>query len=350
MLMFFHKPASGRWIMRTSRIVLLGGSLLLLLVGMGCSDDTATVDETDYISPFYGTWRVTSGGEELRYLIFRAQNSWVVLGEDDYGYRGTDEGTYVADAVFISFGGSRFQYALLSHQLALVNSTDTVALVLDPNGPSESTWVGQLTAVDSITAPVNQPGDIAADSIYLWTGSGVSPLPSIYRIDIRTRDTTVIGAGTQPVAVEYDGTNLWTTGYFSNGISKLNPATGEVLSTSIPIASSIVGLAWNGSQIWCSSSVTKRTYVYNPATNAVDATFSNIYGEGMTFAGGNLFMCKNGLLHRCVTSTMRAAASYQLAQGPMEGVAWDGTDLWVLAATGQSPAYVHKLFKVRLPS
>jgi hypothetical protein len=149
--------------------------------------------------------------------------------------------------------------------------------------------------------------------------------------------------------VEHDGTNLWVSGNFSQQISRLDPATGAVTATSRDIAPSLRGLAWSGSALWCSSEFTTATYVYNPATDLIDLSFPGVYGDGMTFAGAALYMCKGGALHRCATGTMRAITSYRLPQGYMEGVAWDGTAFWVLAATGQGTAIVHKLFKVRLP-
>jgi hypothetical protein len=327
---------------------------ILLLLGLpslwyGCSGDEDGMEPQEYTSQFHGTWRVSSGGDNIRYLIFRPPQSWVLLGEDTFGYRGVEEGTYAADPFVIGFGASRFAYLLASTQLTLFNSADTIQLSLESGGPSETTWLGTLVVLDSLVAPVNQPGDIGASGPVLWTGSGTSADLRVFRIRPDSGTVHPIPAGTQPLAVEHDGTNLWVSGNFSQQISRLDPATGAVTATSRDIAPSLRGLAWSGSALWCSSEFTTATYVYNPATDLIDLSFPGVYGDGMTFAGAALYMCKGGALHRCATGTMRAITSYRLPQGYMEGVAWDGTAFWVLAATGQGTAIVHKLFKVRLP-
>ncbi len=68
----------------------------------------------------------------------------------------------------------------------------------------------------------------------------------------------------------------------------------------------------------------------------------------MAFAGGFVFLCKNGAIHKCTPSPFRAIGSYSLPGARAYGIAFDGSALWVTAATGTSPNYTYKIYRVAL--
>jgi hypothetical protein len=317
-----------------------------VLLLFGCSSNDDPVDTTDYSAALYGKWQVTSGGNGLKYINLQQERRMYLLGEDASGFRGVVSGAFSADATILSLGGRTFLYARTTDQLGLINSADTINLIRNVNGPEYTQWMRQVTPSDSIPAPVNQASDIGSDSTHLWMGSGLSGTAVLYRITIATKAVASITPPLLVTAAEWTGTSLWCGAAFTTTLGRIDTGTGGLLSTSIGIGSNIGGLAWNGQYLWAGSQTTRTLHVYDPQTNSVVQTFPGIYGDGMAFAGGFLYLCKDGSIHKCIPSPFRAVTSYSIPGARAAGIAFDGTYFWVSATTGTGTQYT--IYRVTL--
>jgi DNA-binding beta-propeller fold protein YncE len=55
--------------------------------------------------------------------------------------------------------------------------------------------------------------------------------------------------GNSPVAVAFDGTNIWVTNYYGNNVTKLLASTGATLGT-YPVGTNPSGVAFDAANIW----------------------------------------------------------------------------------------------------
>lgn len=321
---------------------------VVLAMAGGCSDNETPVDTTDYSAAFYGKWQVTDGSADIRYMLFQAERTWYILGEDSNGFRGLATGAFLADESVISFGSRLYFYTLSADQVTLLNSADTITMVRNPNAPGSALWLGTAALTDSISSPVNQGSDLTADSTSLWIGNGLSPTPRLFRVHTDTRTVDTLAAALLVNAAEWDGAALWCSSPFTNQLTRIDPVTGAILASSAPIATNIFGLAWDGQRLWAGSQSSLSLSVYDPLTSTIVQTVPGVYGDGMAFAGGFLYLCKDGVVHKCTTSPFRAVSSYAIPAGRAAGIAYDGTAFWISAATGPGPQYVYKIYRAVL--
>jgi DNA-binding beta-propeller fold protein YncE len=71
-------------------------------------------------------------------------------------------------------------------------------------------------------------------------------------VKVRTSDGAILGTfavGTNPIAVAYDGANVWVANINSNNVTKLNGSTGALIGT-FTIGTQPAGLAFDGTNIW----------------------------------------------------------------------------------------------------
>jgi len=321
-------------------------AVLGILLLFGCSNSEDPVDTTDYSAALYGKWQVTSGGDGLKYVILEAGRKMALLGEDANGIRGVITGSFAADATVLSLGGRTFLYSHTTDQIGLINTADTINLVLNPNAPVATQWMRQLTPTDSIASPVQQTSDIGCDSAHLWVGSGLSGTAALHRITLATRTATSVTPPLLITAAEWAGNALWCGAAFTSTLTRIDTATGGILTTSIAIGSNISGLAWDGQYLWAGSQTTRALHVYDPLTNSVIQNIPGIFGEGMAFADGFLYLCKDGAIHKCVPSPFRAVTSYTIPGASIVGIAYDGTGFWVLASRATGTQYT--IYRVTL--
>jgi DNA-binding beta-propeller fold protein YncE len=201
---------------------------------------------------------------------------------------------------------------------------------------------------DSIPAPVNQGSDIGSDSVHLWMGSALAGNPVLHKIRIATKTSTSVTPPLLITASEWTGGALWCSAAFTNTLSSIDTATGAILSTSRALGSNIYGLAWDGQYLWAGSQSNSATYVYDPATNSTILTLAGVYGDGMAFAGGYLYLCKNGAIHKCTPSPFRAVASYAIPGYRAYGIAHDGAGLWVTATSSSASQSAFGIYRVTL--
>lgn len=320
-----------------------------LLALAGCGRDDNPADTTDYAPPLYGGWQVTSGGGDVKYILFSSGRRWDILEADSLNFRSAPSGTFDVDADIIDFGGLAFNYALAGDQLGLVNSVDTIGLVRVTNAPAVSAWIGTAVLADSIPAPFTLSTDIGCDTSALWCGGGTVPPGILYRIDLTTRQSTPLTVNLFSAAVEWDGTGLWCSNRFSNRLTRVDKTTGDTTGTSDTLGSDIYGLAWDGVRLWANSQSARRLIAYDPASRTVVQTINGVFGNGMAFAGSFLYLCKDGAIHRCrLTPSFRADASIVIPGAQAVGIAFDGTSFWIAAAINNNGTFTYRIYRTAL--
>ena len=70
----------------------------------------------------------------------------------------------------------------------------------------------------------------------------------------RAQTITLPAGATTPVAVAFDGTNIWTTNYGTNNVTRINPATGTGTNIPLPAGSFPYAVAFDGTNIWTANS------------------------------------------------------------------------------------------------
>ena len=75
--------------------------------------------------------------------------------------------------------------------------------------------------------------------------------------------------GSNPIAMEWDGSNLWVANYYDNTVMKLRPSDGTVLAT-VEVGDGPRGMTFDGQHMW--------------VVNALDGTVSKMSQEGSVVA------------------------------------------------------------------
>lgn len=136
--------------------------------------------------------------------------------------------------------------------------------------------------------------------------------------------------GGSPVAVAFDGTNIWAANSGSNNITKLRGSDGVVLAT-IAVGNGPAGLAFDGSHIWVtnngSNTVSKRRISDGAGVFTLTVGTSP---RGVAFDGVHIWVANSGSnnVTKRRASDGALVGTYAVGTGPT-GVAFDGLWIWV---------------------
>ena len=152
-----------------------------------------------------------------------------------------------------------------------------------------------------------------------------------------------------PVALAWDGTDLWTLDGFNfatlRRLDRSNARWTSVGSTGIG-NNPVRALAWDGTNLYCAAIVTDALYTINRTTGAAtrvgsdSATFGSGVNNpnGMAWDGTTLWMVDEGnvALHSVDRSTGAAtrvgsAVEFGVSVSEPSGLAWDGTTLYMVS-------------------
>lgn len=140
-------------------------------------------------------------------------------------------------------------------------------------------------------------------------------------------DTFPVGGG--PVALVFDGANIWVGNWDAGAVTKLRPSDGAVLAM-FPVAGSSAGLAFDGANIWVagygSGVVTKLRASDGAALGAFPV---GRYLTGMAFDGVHIWVADHGTgkVFKLRTSDGAVLSESPTGIGP-EIVLFDGTNIW----------------------
>ncbi|UCD39038.1 MAG: choice-of-anchor D domain-containing protein [Fidelibacterota bacterium] len=217
------------------------------------------------------------------------------------------------------------------------------SLLVGGNGEMQTLAIGDI--ISSLTAP-NSPSGLTFDGTSLWMVSEQAGLA--YRIDpasgntVSTIQLPSFGLGDpNGYGIAYDGAYLWHSDYGSDRIYKLDPATGDTLM-SFPF-SSILGLTWDGQFLWGSDP--SSDYIYQIDTNTGSTVNSfpapTTHGIGLTFAYGFLWASDydSPSIYKIDPTDGTLLDTFSGPESGHLGLAFDGQYLWV--AGGSSLTLYH---------
>ncbi len=330
-------------------------ALVLGLFAAGCTKDSSTTAPSSSgpsISALVGKWQVLSGMQYTSYLTVHSDNLYFLLHQYSYGLRSMEAGVaQVANGTIdlgltnYNSGQSVFNYAISGDTLRLTAPGQSIVCLSSTTAPSDSDWVKSLAILDTMSPPINTPTDMAIIGDTMWYGNAYAS-HNLYKINLTTRTVDTLPTTNYAWAVEWDGTNLWTSSDGDGSIFKLNPSTGATISTSVAMGAWIYGIAWDGNVLWCTSNNEQSVYRYNPATNTVLTTYplgSGVSPAGLAFANGWLYTVVNGVINQCTLSPFGTSAAYQIPGITAVGIAYDGTNFWVSGYDANDKTMLYKV-------
>lgn len=142
--------------------------------------------------------------------------------------------------------------------------------------------------------------------------------------------------GSQPHGLAFDGVNLWSVGYDTDTIYKLN-MQGDILSSFASPGHGPTGLTFDGTYLWNADDGSLKIYTLDTSGNVISSFDApGIDSTGLTFEGQYLWNADfnwnipGGYLHRIDVSNPDDISFTTYAspgEGP-EGLAFDGKYLW----------------------
>jgi uncharacterized protein (TIGR03437 family) len=141
--------------------------------------------------------------------------------------------------------------------------------------------------------------------------------------------------GTNPVAVAFDGANIWVSNASSNTITKLSASDGIIVGT-YPVTNPI-GLVFDGVNIWVASGSNNTVTKLLASTGAVVGTYPAGYSpQSVAFDGSNIwvtnYVCPTcgatNTVTKLLASTGVVVGTYAVGTFPI-GVVFDGVNIWV---------------------
>ncbi len=160
------------------------------------------------------------------------------------------------------------------------------------------------------------------------------------------RNQATISVGSTPLALEFDGTNIWVTIGGSNSVAKIRASDGTVLNT-INVGESVHKLAFDGTNIWVTHlTFTGRVTKIRASDGVILGTFTLGYAgqsqaEGIAFDGTSIWITdtfNNSVVRKNITNG-GTSAFVPVGNFPTS-VAFDGANIWV---TGNSSGNVTKI-------
>ena len=119
--------------------------------------------------------------------------------------------------------------------------------------------------------------------------TSVSSTVNTITVNIPLSTRTYSGIGTQPLAIAFDGTNMWTANYNANSVNKVSP-TGTITTYAMLVGTGPDNVAFDGTNMWTSNgnnSVSKVTFPINAvSSNYTINTVVSAVTQTVTYASG----------------------------------------------------------------
>ena len=208
-----------------------------------------------------------------------------------------------------------------------VSASDSifVASPLNLKAVAEKRWF--FTNVTENSVSLSSPVAMCFDGLNLWVtlwGGGVAKL--------RAADRTVVttyGTGTYPEDVVYDGMNIWVMNNGDGTVTERQCDDGTLVRT-VTVGAGPRHGCFDGRYVWVNSS-DGRLYQINAADGTVTST--DVLGsspEGIAFDGNYLWVAFGGdnVVKKINPSSFAILATYSVGASPYP-VLFDGANIWV---------------------
>jgi hypothetical protein len=184
---------------------------------------------------------------------------------------------------------------------------------------------------------------VAFDGTHIWVArsdtSDTSCSHCVTRISVDGKTATnfplrsAAGAFAQsPIAIAFDGVNMWTANSASNSVSRITPA-GVVTHFTLPAGAQPMDIVFDGTNMWTANSGTHNVTRVTPT--GVVTTFgglpANSQPMGIAFDGANLWTANlrtNNVSRIAVGSTVTVTNFPLGANSGPRAITFDGTNLW----------------------
>src|SRR5215831_15317696 len=152
--------------------------------------------------------------------------------------------------------------------------------------------------------------------------------------------------GKGPIALAFDGANMWTVNFSDNTVTKLRAKDGSLLGT-FAVGTNPWAAAFDGANIWVTNRGDSTVSKLRASDGALLGTFPvGVEPYALAFDGNSMWVTNFG---DSTVTILQASNGIELGvvgapgccPNPV-GVAFDGTNIWVTSAQ-DSPASVTKL-------
>jgi hypothetical protein len=142
--------------------------------------------------------------------------------------------------------------------------------------------------------------------------------------------TFSVGQG--PIAVAFDGSNIWTANYYAETVTEVQASSGALVGT-YSVGEEPLGLAFDGANMWVANSYSGTVTKLQVSNGAVIGTYAaGSDPAGLAFDGVNIWVtnaANPGTVTKILASTGAVIGTYAAGANPYE-IAFDGTHIWVV--------------------
>ena len=194
----------------------------------------------------------------------------------------------------------------------------------------QSTNLGNVLTTTVSGLPTN--GSTVYITLYsLVNGQWLNNQYTYTAYSLVSQTTTYGGVGSEPIAVTFDGTNIWVANEGSNNVTKMLAANGSVVGT-YPAGTNPDALAFDGTSIWVANNMNPGYATKLLASDgSIQGSFflgpADDFPTGILFDGTYIWTANSG-----TSSTTKLASdgsivgSYYANSSPF-GIVFDGTNI-----------------------
>lgn len=202
-------------------------------------------------------------------------------------------------------------------------------------------WAYTGEVLTSFTTPGDYPSGLTWDGHHLWVTDFQTD--KIYQLDKNGKVLRSIESPAYwPTGLAFDGKYLWNSDvkgqipqgdeYHNGKIYKIDPKDGFVLKTITAPTPSPIGLAWDGSYLWCVDNIHRKLIQFDPNDGTTIKEFPSPAGspQGITFDGKYLWISDRSQDEiYCVNP--KTGNVFLIAKAPgkySRDLCYDGKNLW----------------------
>ncbi len=270
-------------------------------------------------STVYATWYYLLGG------------SWVSTG---YSYTAfgasTQKGVITSPVPGTTLTGSSVTFTWTAGAGATAYWIDAGST---PGGNQyfQSTNLGNVLTTTVSGLPTN--GSTVYITLYsLVNGQWLNNQYTYTAYSLVAQTTTYGGVGSEPIALTFDGANIWVANEGSNNVTKMQAANGSVVGT-YPAGTNPDALAFDGASIWVANNMNPGYATKLSASNGSTLGSFFLGGAdgfpyGIVFDGTYIWTANFGSSDVTkLASDGSIVGSYSVGNSPF-GIVFDGTNIW----------------------
>jgi hypothetical protein len=227
---------------------------------------------------------------------------------------------------------------------------DGVNLWATVNAASKLLKIDRYGTVLSATSVGNAPITLASDGKYMWvTNFSDGTVTPVALSNGAASSAIALPSGSQPEGIAFDGTNIWvancdsTTLYGS--VVKIDVQTKSI-ATTYPIGTSsayacLDGIVYGAGYLWATDFVWGRVWRIDPS-NGSKLNIANLtHANGIAFDGTNIWVADEtsssaGQVVKILAASPYTQTPFTLGTGT-RGVTYDGESVWVAWGGTASP-------------